>query len=560
MPSSPGLGGAAIGVPEHVASADGGAVAVADVGAPQALRVPDGRSLAGGPHALRAAASHADATVLEVHGQAKSRASATRFGAGVRKTTNWTLILILAGVVLRLAAVALMDIQQDGSAYAAMGKALHDHGSFWMPWGDGLGFNTDPAPSHHYPPLYPAYLALWYSAWGFGVDVTKLANLVLSFTTVLVVYAATRNLYGPRVAALTAGLFSVIPRFIVATGTGFSENLVVLVFTLTIWAGLRGLKQPAYLVLAGLFAGLAFLAKAGMGPFFALGIASGLWWRIKYQGAKGTFTNKSYVAGGFIFVLLAGSWSLRNILLWGDWQSSNYIQAATSMALQHPVLLSMGLLFKGALYVLILALFYAIYGPEWKKAWQERQAESLSILWLSIGLVAFIGCCMAAVLWVVEQTPPFWMDAERYLCLVYVPLMWLLFRHSQLTKSFKIRHLMLAGIFVFASVYQVLEPTRSPEDSAATHLAGILQPGDQLGIQNATLGRYSFYAYLPTQDVSLTLCNGNVTDPCQGAWPDFILGRQPVPSPAYRLIHTDWINLFPFGHGATIYTYQRVAA
>jgi len=476
---------------------------------------------------------------------------------------NLPVLFLTIGILLRLLSVAFMDVQQDGNAYATMGHELASTGHFLMPWGDGLGSPTTPSYSHHYPPLYPAYLAAWYRMAGFTVQVTKTANLDLSLAAILVVYTCTRNLYGKTTAAYTAGLFAVMPRFIMAAGTGFSENIVAIVFTATLWAGLRGLKEPHYLILAGLFAGLAFLTRSGMGPFFFIGIAAGLLWRIKYQGTKGTFTNTPYLLGGAAFVLLAGWWSLRNYRLFGDWQSSSYLTWATTTAFHYPAYIAGGWLFKFAQYSLILYLFLASFRKEWQEAWKQRSLENVSILWLSIGLVYGLGILISGIIWAVERSPPFWMDSERYLAMAYVPLLWLLFKDlaSKVKwRNFHIRYAALAIIFCLVATYELVEPTQSPEDHAATALTGIIHSGDTLGVMDGEqgLGRYSFYPYLAAHDnVSLVLCSGPSQDPCHGATPKVILGVLPMNDPHYSVIRVDQLHSLFFGSGKAVKTYLR---
>ncbi len=64
---------------------------------------------------------------------------------------------------------------------------------------------------------------------------------------------------------------------------GFAEALVAMLFVLTVWAILKSLKRTRYIVWAGLFAGLGFLAKASLGYFFFAGLA-GLLWRFRCVG------------------------------------------------------------------------------------------------------------------------------------------------------------------------------------------------------------------------------------------------------------------------------------
>jgi 4-amino-4-deoxy-L-arabinose transferase-like glycosyltransferase len=469
------------------------------------------------------------------------------------QTVFWAILGL--GLTLRILAVFLMDIQQDGNAYAAMGKALLDHGAFLMPWGDGSGFDTAPSLSHHYPPAFPTYLAGVYSVLGFGVWQTKVANLVLALVAVGVTYACTRNLYGHKVALAVAGVMAMIPRLTIVAGTGFSENLVLLLFVLTLWALLKSLEKPFWVVPAGVFAGIGILTRAGMGPFFFIAAAGGLGWRLWHRGWKATFTDPWYLTGGVLTLTLAGIWAVRNLSHWHEWQGSNYNIMAVNHALGNFSWFAVGFFFKATLFALLLLLFVKTFQPEYEKAKAHWKTEADSLLWICILVVAFVGACMAAVFWTIEQTPPFWMDPERYLVIAYVPLLWLVLKRAELGKrNFRVRYIALAAILLVGNVYAIALPTTSPEDAAAESLAGKLHPGDLIGNQGASLGRYSFYTYLPTQDVRLVVCDPS----CGNATPDYILGRIPVEDANYTLASTFTTHFFFGGESAPVFVYERV--
>src|SRR5579884_2561592 len=168
------------------------------------------------------------------------------------------LAVVAAGVVLRLATPFFMDFRSDGDTYVAMGHAWMLHHAFIRPYGDVTTWGpTPPQYSNHYPPLYPFYLGLVFSVFGFGLVQAKVASVAMALGALAAVYLCSRDLYGRDVAALVTGLLAVEPHLVWAAGTGFSENMVLLFFALTMWAILRSLKDDRYVVLAGLFAGLA---------------------------------------------------------------------------------------------------------------------------------------------------------------------------------------------------------------------------------------------------------------------------------------------------------------
>ena len=76
------------------------------------------------------------------------------------------------------------------------------------------------------------------------------------------------------------GLVAIEPRLLWVTGTGFSENLVLVMFTITVWAIVKSLDKPWFIVLAGAAAGLSYITRSGMGALFVGGGLGGLAWRV----------------------------------------------------------------------------------------------------------------------------------------------------------------------------------------------------------------------------------------------------------------------------------------
>jgi len=296
-----------------------------------------------------------------------------------------------------------------------------------------------------------------------------------------------------------------------------------------------------------------------MGVMSLIGIASGVVWRLKYQGTKKTFTNHYYLLGGAIFAAIVGYWSWRNYLHFGSIETNNYLDTVVQMALQYPGFLGLGILFKAAQFILIGTLFYAVFQPEWRAAWKNKATEANSFLWLGIILAATIGVLIAGTFWAVERYPPFWMDAERYLCIAYIPLLWLLFTHTDFhPKRFVPRFAVLASIFILVNVYEIAEPTKTPEAHAAQALSGHIHSGDLIGIQDGKVGisRYSLYPYLPTWNLTLVLCHGPGLDPCNGAQPRIVLGVEDFNDPHYHLLRTDVVHSLGVGNGKIVKTYE----
>lgn len=246
------------------------------------------------------------------------------------------LAALVAGVVLRLAAPFFMDFRADGDTYTAMGHAWALRHEFLMPYGDVSTWGPlPPGYSNHYPPAYPFYLGVVFSLFGFGLWQAKLAAVFVSLAALAVCWWCTRDLYGATPAALVAGFLALEPHLVWVTGTGFSENMVLLFFALTMWAILKSLKDDRYIVLAGLFAGLAYLSRASVGYFFVVAGAGGFLWRLMFRGWS-VLANRWYLSAIGVFAVIVLSWAVRNVALFG-WAAESFpgtsVVAAASIGL-----------------------------------------------------------------------------------------------------------------------------------------------------------------------------------------------------------------------------------
>ncbi|MEA3202794.1 MAG: hypothetical protein QOI63_460, partial [Thermoplasmata archaeon] len=186
----------------------------------------------------------------------------------VRRPLPWLLALLGLGVFLRVASYWWTPLAVDAFSYGVMGESFLRHGTFTMPWGDVDTFRTAAVPSHHYPPLYPVYLAGFYKLLGFSQSSTHVAAIVSSLAALFVTWLCTRDLYGQRKALVVVAVVAVSPILVQNTGQGYSENLVLLLFVATLWAILKSLEKPWYILPAGILAGLGYLTKSSMGYFF----------------------------------------------------------------------------------------------------------------------------------------------------------------------------------------------------------------------------------------------------------------------------------------------------
>ena len=339
--------------------------------------------------------------------------------------------LVAVGIALRVLAIAWFPVAADASEYAALGDSvLHGRGMS-LPWGEYWELDTwAPGPSHHYPPVYPVYLVPFFAVLGVSTLAVQAAALVAGLALLYVFWRATASLFGRTKATWFVALLALDPVLVTTTGTGYSENLVTLLFVVTVAAILKSLKSPRWILAAGLAAGFAYLTKSSVGPFFLIAGVAGFAWRFHFV-KWAVLKDRWYLAAMAVFGVLAGAWAVRNLhWFWDgtpgglltDWQTSAWFSRATSNALSHPIDLAGILAIRLPFFV---GLFLLVAGPWWRqiRGLPLLHDEEASALGLAVGLTYVMAWLISGVLWVVERTPAFWADLTRYVVIAN-PVVW----------------------------------------------------------------------------------------------------------------------------------------
>ncbi len=342
------------------------------------------------------------------------------------------LIIIILGIAFRIGSLINRDVGFDANYFLTMGQALTKHGEFYLPWGDPSNLNGVPSYSHHVSPLYPTLFGLFYFTFGESYIVPKVASLIISLLTLVVIFWTTRDLFGRERALVVSAIFAIDYELIIETGKLYSENLTMLFFALTIWAIIKGVKDDKYITLAGLFAGLAYLARASLGYFFIIAGVGGFLWRFYYM-RWGVFKNKWYMLAIVIFLGMVGGWGLRNLYHfgWPNWETSTAIQNTIINAFSQPVEYLVLILLLVPFFILILLTYGAYWLPELKGTLRRIKDEQISGLWLAVFLIPFIALFISGALSLDETqkgVPLFWRDRMRYILYAFIPLVWLAVR------------------------------------------------------------------------------------------------------------------------------------
>jgi hypothetical protein len=292
-------------------------------------------------------------------------------------------------------------------------------------------------PSHHLAPGLPIIEAFFIGVFGEGRLALVVPLLVLSWLAVAFALWTTNDLYGTDAALLVGAAVSLDwSGSFFGTFLGYSENLVLIAITVTLWAILRALRNDRFVLWAGLAAGIGYLSKASIGWFFIIAGIGGFIYRLMFRG-WGVLRNGWYWGAVAIFALPVALWSYRNFSLFWDgtpgglvdaWQTSALHSQMVANAFAQPDQLVVGLVGKLPVMAGLLLLPYLPFVDTlWRqlKRWRDEEAFGL---WLAIGLIFVLGWFFAAVFWVNDQTSLWWADNVRYVMPAEIAILWLIVR------------------------------------------------------------------------------------------------------------------------------------
>jgi len=149
----------------------------------------------------------------------------------------------------------------DSIWYQLQGKSIRTGTGFVVPF---TLFEPEQVPTARFPPLYPAYQAVWQSVFGEGPTSVRLAGLVPATATIALVGLIGRRLTGPRVGLLAAGVVALDPTLVAVDGSTMSENVTVPLVLATVVVAHRLLADGVRVhrvALLGVLCGAAALGR-----------------------------------------------------------------------------------------------------------------------------------------------------------------------------------------------------------------------------------------------------------------------------------------------------------
>jgi 4-amino-4-deoxy-L-arabinose transferase-like glycosyltransferase len=229
------------------------------------------------------------------------------------------LALILAGALtLRVLYTVLVadDIPVIGDAltYHLLGgkiadghgfeRALHPQLAAYENWVPGQ-------PTAEHPPLFPLLVGLITKLGGTGYLAQKLVLCFVGTATVGFVGLAGRELGGPTIGLVAAGIAALYPFLWVVDGSLMSETLYGVLLAATLWLAIRFARRPSLGLAAGVGA-LASLAALTRGE--ALLLVPLLLLPLAYAAAS-TWRGRATLAVAAVgaFVLVLAPWTIRNL-------------------------------------------------------------------------------------------------------------------------------------------------------------------------------------------------------------------------------------------------------
>lgn len=331
-----------------------------------------------------------------------------------------SLAVLAAAVMVRLVQAWTYrgHLVWDVAWYATMGRSLLATGEFFDP---ATGSFT-----HHYPPLWPILLAVGTALAGDAIAVSKVLGLLTGLGMVATVGGLTCHLYGRQAGLLAAAVFAALPALMHYDALGYPESLLVALYAVTLWAIVMSLRRPHFILLAGLTAGLAYLTKASVGPFFLLAAMGGLAWRLHHRRLA-VLRDHWYLAAGAIFASMVLAWTWRNVSRFGlgGWETQPYATESLKAAFAQPDWFFV-LLLKLLFATLLLAAFTMPWWGRLRRPVREvLRDEEASALWLAAVMPALIAVFFMLAFKYAEGRPTWDPDDARYLLVCLVPLLWL---------------------------------------------------------------------------------------------------------------------------------------
>ena len=222
---------------------------------------------------------------------------------------NFLITLFLFSLLLRMGYLLIkppvpQNIDLDAVDYDLIAQHISN--------GDGFGYGPD-KPSVFRPPLYPYFLAFFYTIFGRSHTLIFIIQAILSSFIPLFVYLIGKKIFWDLNNGVAAILAAIYPTFIFYASTLMTETLFMLFICISLYLLLMIRRRPTLpiLALAGLSLGLGTLCRATLALFVPLALCWIIWcWRDRWKKAIGYA-----VVISIVFWLVLTPWIVRNAVV-----------------------------------------------------------------------------------------------------------------------------------------------------------------------------------------------------------------------------------------------------
>lgn len=216
---------------------------------------------------------------------------------------RFLLYMLASGVLLRLAAVALLPFNQ--------GSDFKDYDEMAWQWATRGGYYNGEHFTAYWPPAYPFFLSRIYIVFGHVPRLGAIANAFLAIPELLLSFLIMKRVFDEKVARWTLVLLTFFPGQILFTHLLATEALFKPLLLLAIWLFISvdaGLSRKWYMIfVGGVVLGMATLTRAI--SKFLLFIVVPYWW-LEMRSIKRTARFALLALIGFSLVVVP--WMIRN--------------------------------------------------------------------------------------------------------------------------------------------------------------------------------------------------------------------------------------------------------
>ncbi len=162
-------------------------------------------------------------------------------------------------------------------------------------------------------PLLPFFIAILYKVFGVNYFIVRIFLSIVSSFICLTVYKITRELFNEQIALIAAFISSIYGMMFYWCGFLLTETLCTFFLTLAVLYLVKSSKNPRlrYLVSAGIYLGLASLARPFVFPFF---IVLPLWAFVSFKNNLKMASKASLVITLAMFLVIL-PWIIRNYVV-----------------------------------------------------------------------------------------------------------------------------------------------------------------------------------------------------------------------------------------------------